>query len=87
MMNFAPGAKMLAIAVNNTAQTIFPAGVTRIIVHDFFLSSHMMLYSYNPSGDSLEPADYHISLCWFERSDWQIPGLFAAVWKIWTSRY
>ena len=59
-MDFTPGAKMLAIAVDDTTQTIFPAGITRIIYHDFFLSSRVILYSYNLSGYTLELTDYHI---------------------------
>jgi hypothetical protein len=35
MVIFAPGAKMLAIAIDDTAYTIFPAGITRIISHNF----------------------------------------------------
>ena len=59
-MNFTPGAKMLAIAVDDTTQTIFPAGITRIISHNFFSFFPGHLYSYNPSGYTLELTDYHI---------------------------
>ena len=51
---------MLAIAVDDTTQTIFPAGITRITSHDFFFFLPGHLYSYNPSGYTLELTDYHI---------------------------
>jgi hypothetical protein len=38
MVVFAPAAKMYAVAIDDTPQTIFAAGITRIISHNFSFS-------------------------------------------------
>jgi hypothetical protein len=38
MVVFAPAAKMYSVAIDDTPQTIFAAGITRIISHNFSFS-------------------------------------------------
>ncbi len=38
MVVFAPAAKMNAVAIDDTPQTIFAAGITRVISHNFSFS-------------------------------------------------